>query len=48
MTVAKPWIGIMTTEIPCAFQQDGVPAHTSHLVKNLPLDSMNMFWSEDF
>lgn len=33
---------------PYVFQQDGAPAHTSHLVQNWLSDNMNMFWSKEF
>jgi len=33
---------------PYIFQQDGAPAHTSHLVQNWLSDNIDMFWSKDF
>ncbi|QQP36610.1 Transposable element tcb1 transposase, partial [Caligus rogercresseyi] len=32
---------------PYVFQQDGTPAHTSHLVQNWLLDNLPMFWSKE-
>ena len=30
------------------FQQDGAPAHTSHLVQNWLSDNVDAFWSKEF
>lgn len=47
-TVVKPWIDIVASGRPYVFQQDGAPAHTSHLAQNWLSDNMSMFWSKDF
>ncbi|XP_076626017.1 uncharacterized protein LOC143344146 [Colletes latitarsis] len=47
-TVIKPWMETMASGRPYVFQQDGAPAHTSHLVKNWLSDNVDMFWSKDF
>lgn len=46
--VVKPWIETMTSGRPYIFQQNGAPAHTSHLVQNWLSDNMDMFWSKEF
>jgi hypothetical protein len=47
-TVVKSWIDIVASGRPYVFQQDGAPAHTSHLVQNWLCDNMSMFWSKEF
>ena len=47
-TVIKPWMQTMVSGRPYSFQQDGAPAHTSHLVQNWLSDNVNMIWSKDF
>ena len=47
-TVVKPWIDTVTSGRPYVFQQDGAPAHTSHLVQNWLSDNVDMFWSKEF
>jgi len=46
--VVKPWIDTVAAGRPYVFQQDGTPAHTSHLVQNWLSDNMEMFWSKEF
>lgn len=47
-TVVKPWMEIVASGRPYIFQQDGAPAHTSHLVQNWLTDHVELFWSKDF
>ncbi|XP_011863807.1 PREDICTED: uncharacterized protein LOC105559817 [Vollenhovia emeryi] len=47
-TVVKPWMETVACRRSYIFQQDGVPAHTSHLVQNWLSDNIDMFWSKDF
>lgn len=52
-TVVKPWMDTVAAGRPyfpyvTIFQQDGAPAHTSHLVQNWLSDNVDMFWSKDF
>lgn len=44
----KPWIDQVAAGRPYVFQQDGAPAHTSHLVQNWLSDNMEMFSSKEF
>ncbi|CAK9808590.1 Transposable element Tcb1 transposase [Anthophora quadrimaculata] len=46
--VIKPWMETTASGRPYLFQQDGAPAHTSHLVQNWLSDNVDMFWSKDF
>ena len=46
--VIKPWMVEMADGNPYVFQQDGAPAHTSHLVQNWLEDNVDMFWSKHF
>ncbi|XP_032687204.1 uncharacterized protein LOC116851661 [Odontomachus brunneus] len=46
--IVKPWIETVAAGKPYVFQQDGAPAHTSHLVQNWLSDKMDMFWSKEF
>jgi len=48
-SVVKPWMETVASGRP-VFQQDGAPAHTSHLfdVQNWLLDNIDMFWSKEF
>lgn len=46
--VVKPWMETVASGRPYLFQQDGAPAHTSHLVQNWLTDNVDMFWSKDF
>jgi len=47
-TTVKPWMEDVAAGRPYIFQQDGAPAHTSHLVQNWLSDNIDMFWSKDF
>jgi len=47
-TKVKPWMEDVAAGRPYVFQQDGAPAHTSHLVQNWLSDHVDMFWSKDF
>lgn len=47
-TAIKPWIVAVASGRPYVFQQDGAPAHTSHLVQNWLSDNVDMFWSKEF
>lgn len=47
MNVVKPWMEKESGK-PYVFQQDGAPAHTSHLVQNWLSDNVDMFWSKEF
>ncbi|XP_019886946.2 uncharacterized protein LOC109610920 [Ooceraea biroi] len=47
-TVVKPWMETVASGRPYIFQQDGAPAHTSHLIQNWLSDNVDMFWSKDF
>lgn len=46
--VVKPWMVTVASGRPYVFQQDGAPAHTSHLVQNWLSDNLDMFWSKEF
>jgi len=46
--VVKPWMETVSSGKPYVFQQDGAPAHTSHLVQNWLSDNVDMFWSKEF
>lgn len=46
--VVKPWMDNVAFGRPYVFQQDGAPAHTSHLVQNWLSDNIDMFWSKEF
>ncbi|XP_011707025.1 PREDICTED: uncharacterized protein LOC105462195 [Wasmannia auropunctata] len=46
--VVKPWIETVSSGKPYVFQQNGAPAHTSHLVQNWLSDNVEMFWSKEF
>ncbi|CAK9829643.1 Transposable element Tcb1 transposase [Anthophora retusa] len=48
INVVKPWMEIVSSGKPYVFQQDGAPAHTSHLVQNWLSDNVDMFWSKEF
>ncbi|XP_072764892.1 uncharacterized protein [Anoplolepis gracilipes] len=41
--VVKPWIDTVVPARPYVFQQDGAPAHTSHLIQNWLSDNVDMF-----
>ncbi|QQP36619.1 Transposable element tcb2 transposase, partial [Caligus rogercresseyi] len=45
--VCKPWMDQVATVRPYVFQQDGAPAHTSHLVQKWLLDNLPMFYLPD-
>jgi len=47
-TTVKSWMEDVAAGRPYIFQQDGAPAHTSHLVQNWLSDNIDMFWSKDF
>jgi len=47
-SVVKPRMEIVASGRPYVFQQDGAPAHTSHLVQNWLSDNIDMFWSKEF
>jgi len=47
MDVVKPWIETVRPE-DHVFQQDGTPAHMSHLIQNWLSDNVDMFWSKEF
>ncbi|KMQ88024.1 transposable element tcb1 transposase [Lasius niger] len=47
-TLVKPWMDTVASGKPYIFQQDGAPAHTSHLVQNWLSDNVDMFWSKEF
>ena len=47
-TVVKPWMETIASGRSYVFQQDGAPAHTSHLVQNWLSDNVDMFWSKEF
>lgn len=47
-TVIKPWMETTASGRPYIFQQDGAPAHTSHLVQNWLNDNVDAFWSKEF
>lgn len=47
-TVVKPWMETVASGRPYIFQQDGAPAHTSHLVQNWLSDNVDAFWSKEF
>ncbi len=47
-TVVKPWMDETAGETPYVFQQDGTPAHTSHLVQNWLSDNLDLFWTKHF
>jgi len=42
--VMKPWMETVSAGKPYVFQQDGAPAHTSHLGQNWLSDNVDMFW----
>jgi hypothetical protein len=46
--VVKPWMTQVAAGRPYIFQQDGAPAHTSHLVQNWLDDNFDAFWAKDF
>ena len=46
-TVVKPWMETVASGRPYIFQQDGAPAHTSHLVQNWLSDNVDAFWSKE-
>jgi len=46
--VVKPWMVTVVSGRQYVFQQDGAPAHTSHLVQNWLSDNVDMFWSKEF
>lgn len=46
--VVMPWMETVTSGRPYIFQQDGAPAHTSHLVQKWLSDNVDMFWSKEF
>ncbi|XP_067123165.1 uncharacterized protein [Centruroides vittatus] len=46
--VVKPWMVTVSSGKPYVFQQDGAPAHTSHLVQNWLSNNVVMFWSKEF
>jgi transposase len=46
--VVHPWMEAVASGRPYIFQQDGAPAHTSHLIQNWLSDNVDMFWSKDF
>jgi hypothetical protein len=43
-----PWVNKVTDGKPYVFQQDGAPAHNSHLVQNWLNDKMDHYWSKGF
>ncbi|CAK9827593.1 Transposable element Tcb1 transposase [Anthophora retusa] len=47
-TTVKPWMETIASGRSYIFQQDGAPAHTSHLIQNWLSDNVDMFWSKDF
>lgn len=44
----RPWIVKVAAGRPYVFQQDGAPAHNSHLVQNWLDDNMDMYWPKEF
>ena len=46
--VVKPWMETVSAGKPYVFQQDGAPAHTSHLVQNWLSDNVDMLWWKEF
>ena len=46
--VVKLWIVHLSTGQPYVFQQDGAPAHTSHVAQNWLNENAHMFWLKDF
>lgn len=48
INVVKPWMETVSSGKPYVFQQDGAPAHTSHLVQNWLSDNVDMLWAKEF
>lgn len=46
-TVVEPWMNSVSCGRPYVFQQDGAPAHTSHLVQGWLSEHVSMFWDKD-
>lgn len=44
----KPWMTATAAGRSYVFQQDGAPAHTSHLVQNWVSDELDMAWTKEF